>query len=917
MDLQELEQICLRALDLAPVERAEYLDRTCSTDEMRREVESLLRVQSLADNFFSRSSPLEDFGETGPYRIVEKLGEGGMGVVFRAHQTEPVARDVALKIIRPGMASAQLVSRFQRERQALAIMDHPNIARVHDAGTTSRGLPFFVMELVSGPNIADFCDAQGFDRKQRAELMIPVCQAIQHAHQKGIIHRDIKPSNVLVTLYDGKPVPKVIDFGIAKAVERTTSDLGDETRAGVMVGSFEYISPEQAEPGLKDIDTRTDIYSLGALLYRLIAGKVPQPGLNLENCTYSEILRRIREEMPAPAGAGELDWVLGQAIEKDRERRYQTADALALDLRRYVEGEPVEAAPPSATYRLRKLAAKFRYAIAAGASGLVLLLAALGWMTYALRQQTRANAIEQEALAVNNFLQNDLLAQASPNNQSERATNADPDLKVRTALDRAASRIAGKFDRQPNVEAAIRYTIGQTYLDLGLYRQARKQLERALELERRVLGPENKRTLETMNRLGLIAVRQARYPDAEALLNQLLPIERRVLGPEHPDTLNSMNVLASAYGQHGKLPESEALKRQTLAIRQRVLGPDHPDTLSSINSLAVSLEGQNRMEEAETLGLEALNKRRHVLGPDHPDTLNSMNNLAVFYNDEGKYREAEALILDTIAIKRRVLGAEHPEVLTSLTNLSIADSGQGKYPEAEEVILHTLEIQRRVLGPEHPRTLRSINNLGDAYSWQGKYSQAEALLKPLLETRRRVLGREHPHTLYTLSSLADMYQRQGKYALAEAYASQSLAGRRHTLGSRHPDTVDAAVALASAYQAQGKFVESEPLAQQALEIDRSKRPDNWQRFYAESLLGESLAGEKKFAEAEPLLLEGYQGMTVRKERMGVPGQYYPECAREWIVNLYRAWGKSDKAAKWTAAGLQTARRNHSSGSRTF
>jgi serine/threonine protein kinase len=245
------------------------------------------------------------------------------------------------------------------------------------------------MELVSGSTIANYCDAHALDWKQRAALMIPICHAIQHAHSKGIIHRDIKPSNVLVAMYDGMAAPKVIDFGIAKAIEGTLGGVAGETRAGMIVGTFEYVSPEQAEPGLTDLDTRTDIYSLGALLYRLITSKATLEGLNLENSTYSEILRRIREETPPPAGAGELDWVLNKALEKHRERRYQTADALALDLRRYVEGEPVGAAPPSTAYRLKKLAVKFKYTIAAAAACVVLLLAALGWMTYALRSNPR------------------------------------------------------------------------------------------------------------------------------------------------------------------------------------------------------------------------------------------------------------------------------------------------------------------------------------------------------------------------------------------------------------------------------------------------------------------------------------------------------------------------------------------------
>ena len=390
MELAELERICLDALELPPAQRAGFLDRACSTEEMRREVESLLGARTAAEKLFDSFSAPEDYGGTGPYRILEKLGEGGMGAVFRAHQSEPVARDVAIKIIRPGMASAGLVARFLRERQTLALMGHPNIARVYDAGATTRGLPYLVMELLEGQSIARYCDSHQLALRERVALMIPVCRAVQHAHTKGIIHRDIKPSNVLVATYDGKPVPKVIDFGIAKAVEGAVG-IGEETRSGVVIGTFEYVSPEQAEAGPRDVDARTDIYSLGVLLYQVIAGRLPLAGLSLEHATYTDLLRRIREEVPPPAGAGELDWILAKALEKDRERRYQTADALAADLSRYLAGEPLEAGPPSAVYRLRKLAGKFKYAIAAALAGLVLLFAALGWMTFALRQQQRAN----------------------------------------------------------------------------------------------------------------------------------------------------------------------------------------------------------------------------------------------------------------------------------------------------------------------------------------------------------------------------------------------------------------------------------------------------------------------------------------------------------------------------------------------
>ena len=380
-----LQSIVDGALDLEPVQWDHYLDKACGEDsELRRGALALLEAAGKADDFLL--SPIEkraqnllqlrdDPGETGPYRIVAKLGEGGMGVVYRAHQTSPVQRDVALKIIRPGMASPQLVDRFELERKALAIMDHPNIARVFDAGATSRGFPYLVMELVEGGNIKAYCEENRLTPRKRIDLMIPVCLAIHHAHHKGVIHRDIKPANVLVAVYDGNPAPKVIDFGVAKAIESTQIAGPGMTRVGLLVGTFEYASPEQVESGPQDVDSRTDIYSLGVLLYELITGRPPVADLSLDRQGYSEIVRRIREERPPRAStllrdrdAGpELDWILGKALEKDRQRRYQTAEALALDLRRYLDGEPVEAAPPSAAYRLRKFSVKFKYWIAAAA----------------------------------------------------------------------------------------------------------------------------------------------------------------------------------------------------------------------------------------------------------------------------------------------------------------------------------------------------------------------------------------------------------------------------------------------------------------------------------------------------------------------------------------------------------------------
>jgi non-specific serine/threonine protein kinase/serine/threonine-protein kinase len=816
----------------------------------------------------------------GPYQLIRKLGEGGMGQVWLAKQTAPIHRQVALKLIRVGRYDDSVLQRFFAERQSLAIMNHPSIAKVFDAGATPDGQPYFVMEYVPGQPITDYCDRKRLKIRERLELFIKVCEGVQHAHQKAVMHRDLKPANILVVEVDGKPMPRIIDFGLAKAASPQLDGETLVTQAGGWVGTPGYMSPEQADPGVMDVDTRTDVYSLGAVLYALLTGFLPLETEDWRKQRFAEYLRRLQaEDPPRPStkvsadkessksaaearGAeprqlvsllhGDLDWITMKALEKDRSRRYGSPMELAADVQRYLNNEAVLAAPPSPAYRARKFARRYRVAlVTACAFALVLILAA----AISIRQSIRANKEAAIAQAVNDFLQNDLLAQASANNQSGPSAKPDPHLEVRTALDRAAARIEGKFVKQPEVEAAIRDTIGQTYADLGLHPEAEKQLERALDLRRRVLGPEHADTLKSMTNLAAVDERQAKYAQAEALDIQILEIKRRVLGPEHPDTLASMNNLAVVFDDEGKYAQAEALDSQTLEIRRRVLGPEHPDTLMTTA------------------------------------------NLAIVFDYEGKYAQAEALDSQTLEIKRRVLGPEHPETLVSMNNLANVYDYEGKYAQAEALFSQTLEIQRRVLGPEHPYTAVSMNNLASVYDYEGKYAQAEALFSQTLEIKRRVRGPEHPSTLYTLADFVSMYQRQGKYTLAQNYAAQALAGRRHALGSENPDTMASAADLALACLSQGKFAESEPLARETMETDGKIQPDNWQRFRAESLLGASLAGEKKYAEAEPLLLEGYRGMLARNHHIPAFDRYHLERAHQWLVQLYKDWGRPEKAAE--------------------
>ena len=893
--------------------RAAFLDQACAqSPELRRKVEALLQAYTDAGSFLEKPAPhLEatgkhlpygaDFGSAaygpgpnlnsgeapgtriGPYKLLQQIGEGGMGIVWMAEQQEPVRRLVALKIMKAGSGSAQVVARFEAERQALALMDHPNIAKVLDAGTIA-ARPYFVMELVKGVPITQYCDEQQLTPRQRLELFGDVCRALQHAHQKGIIHRDIKPSNVLVAPYDGKPVVKVIDFGVAKATGQRLTDKTLFTEFGAVFGTLEYMSPEQAELNNQDIDTRSDIYSLGVLLYELLTGTTPLTRQRLHQTAIGELLRLIREEEPPTPSTrlssakealpaisaqrrtnpaqltklvrGELDWIVMKALDKDRNRRYDTANSLAQDITRYLNDEPVEACPPSTGYKLRKLARRHRrllITVSAFAALLILASVISTWLAVwavmaegeaknAQRQaeadRDRARTAEQlaaarltqaetaerratqeaaTAYAVNTFLQRDLLGQADIAQQPFQGpqTERNANLTVTELLDRAGQAIEGQFQEQPETEALLRLTLGKTYMGVGKYQPALKHLERSV------------------------------------------------------------------------------------ALRTTHLGPMHPSTLVSKHHLAQTFAFLGRYEAAERVYQEVLAARAQSPTTDPVQTCASLNNLALVYLTQGKTEQAEPLFREALAVCLARLGANHPSTLSCKNNLILVKNAQKKYPEAEMLYKELIDQLTATQGADHPHTLTTRFNLGDCYTEQAKYSLAEPVYLEVIRLRTQKQGANHPDTLTTKYHLALLYIRCHRDDRAEALLQEVVEASRHVLGLNHRETYPRIYQLILCHERRGHFSQAEPLHRLLVDYLRKQGPA-LAPIYLERLnaFGMNLWAQQKYQEAEPLLLETYDMLKRDEARLAPVGKARLTQTLERLVQVYETTGKPDEAAKW-------------------
>jgi len=712
---KNIKELFGAALECKPERRSEFLEQACGSDSaLRAELDSLLSAYAHSPDL-SQSPWSVDAAETaapqaiGLYRLLEKLGEGGMGQVWLAEQSVPVHRRVALKLIRTGIYDNALLQRFQAERQSLAIMDHPAIAKVFDAGTTEAGQPYFVMEYVPGLPITDYCDQKKLGVRERIELFIQVCEGVQHAHQKAIIHRDIKPANILVVEVDGKPRPRIIDFGLAKAM---TPQIGGETlftQAGAFLGTPGYMSPEQAVAGVLDVDTRTDVYSLGVLLYVLLTGAEPFDAAEWRKLPLDEALRRLREEDPPTPSTrltsthgvsslaaeargsepgqlvsqlrGDLDWITMKAIERDRSRRYGTPSELAADLRRYLNNEPVLARPASAGYRLQKYVRRHRIAVTA-ASAIALLLVSFGVVqAVQLRRITRER---DRADRIAEFMTG-LFKVSDP---SERAGGT---VTAADLLDKGAKDIDAGLSSDPELQSRMMYVMGRAYMYLGS------------------------------------------YPRAQSLFERGIQISSSAGGKESRETLNTMHDLAWTLLQEGRLTEAESMQRKLVETQTRVLGPDHPDTLASISSVASTLCEEGHCAEGARLNSEVLEKQKRILGPEAHYTVVTMDNLAMMLGEGGQPKEAEKLERQALAIHLRTDGPENYSTIICMINLGDSQRDLRQDEEATKTFRQALEIEGRIFGPDQPETASTRYDLASVLVRNGQSQEAIQLLRQAVD----------------------------------------------------------------------------------------------------------------------------------------------------------------------------------------
>jgi len=772
----------------------------------------------------------------GAYRLVQRLGEGGMGEVWKAEQLAPVKRTVALKLLKAGMDTRQIVARFDAERQLLALMQHPSIAQMFDAGITAAGRPYFVMEYVDGTRVTEYCDQAGLNVNERLTLFQQVCEAVQHAHQKGVIHRDLKPSNILVTQQNGRALPKVIDFGLAKLTAANAPDA-TLTEVGMVMGTPAYASPEQMSLGVIDVDTRSDVYSLGVVLYELLVGVIPFEIESGKPEALIELRQRIRDLEPARPSVrfsrlgergkpiakqratdarglirqlhGDLDWITMKALEKDRTRRYTSPGDLARETQRYLANEPVLAGSPTPAYRLRKFVRRNRVGAAFGGVVATLVIAFIVMSIVQLRrveaERDRATAEAAKSSAINAFLL-DTLGSADPWQSGGKVDLAG-------ALKQAAAKVDTSFKDQPLIAAAVRQTIGRVYASLGQLDEAGKLFDSALQTRLKLLGHDSAEVAETLDDMQSLYRVQGKVEEGEKMAREALALRQKLFGENDARVADSLSSLAQMLAAKGSYDEAMKLFEQALALRERISGPDSLEVATIMNVMAGAVEDQKGdYARAERLIQRGLDIRRRTLDPDDVRIAESIGDLGALYYLEGKYADAEKLYRQAYEKLAQTMGPDAPNTIVSQENLAGALNALKRFDESLEIMQDVIARRQAVLGENSAKVARSMVNRAAVLAAAGRLDESATAYKEAMPRFAKAYGEDHPEYPVVMRMYASALNKTRRFAEAEAVARDALA--RLEGGKYPPDHPFVAVGrltLANALIQQGKLAEAESL----------------------------------------------------------------------------------------------------------
>lgn len=926
---QQIETLFAQARVLPPDERAAFLDTACEDDTLRADLDRLLASHDQADNFLSgldteRASALlteeneqEEESLVGPYRLVREVGRGGMGAVYLAERaTGQFQQQVALKLIKRGMDSDAILRRFLHERQILARLHHPSIARLYDGDVTDDGRPYFAMEYVEGTPLTTYCDAHRLDIDARLRLFQEICRAVQYAHQNLVVHRDLKPSNMLVTEAGEL---KLLDFGIARLLDE---DGGGTvlTEAGYRMMTPEYAAPEQVQGGA--ITTATDVYALGVLLYELLTGHRPY---QFEQRTPDAMARHLAETDPerpstvvrrtteshhsdgttetitpeaisqkrglAPDRlrqrlSGDLDAVLLKALRKEPDRRYASAEAFLEDIKRHLAGLPVQARPDAMGYRIRKFMQRHRTGVVAAT---LVVLALLGGLGAALWQANVARQEAATATAVSDFVVR-LFEEADPD------ASPGEDVTARALLERSPEQIERELAGQPKTQAEMLEVVSRLHMALGLYEETEPILQQALALRRAHFGPTHPETAEILSLLGSLASSQSQYDDAETHLRDALQMQQAAYGLEHLEVALTQSRLGTVFLRKDKLVEAESLNRQVLATRHRFLPPAHPDLADAMTALAYVLRrAGNYGDEPDSLYRHALTIQQQYHGDLHSATLEAMSLYSNFLQDKGDLEQAEALSRQELDLARQLYGEEHPSTGHSYHTLGRLMSIQGHAEAADSLYRAALRVYRATYGNEHAYVGVTLSNLGAVQIDLEKYDEAEWLLREALDVYRKRYGREHWYVAISTNELARLAKKTGDEGRAEQHYREALALFRTSRPPGHPITGTSLQELGALLLKQGLATEAEPLLREAEESwAEAFEDDDWRLLTVRQDLGACLLALERFKEAETILLHIY---PILEKKHGPTGKS-TTATRQTLADLYTAWGKPEQATRY-------------------